>query len=131
MANSVSIPEQWPDNANLDKARRLLWPIKKKYGTSISWSDLMVLTGNVAMENMGFKTLGFAGGRVDDWESDLVYWGPETELERAGVTVRTETQRGLAASQMALIYVNPRVRMESRTLAQLQKPFEPPSDAWP
>ena len=98
----------WPDNANLDKARRLLWPIKKKYGTSISWSDLMVLTGNVAMENMGFKTLGFAGGRVDDWESDLVYWGPETELGARGRHGKDgKLQRGLAASQMALIYVNP------------------------
>ena len=98
----------WPDNANLDKARRLLWPIKRKYGTAISWSDLMVLTGNVAMENMGFKTLGFAGGRVDDWEADLVYWGPETKLgadkrHGEGGTLR----KGLAASQMGLIYVNP------------------------
>ena len=98
----------WPDNANLDKARRLLWPIKKKYGTSISWSDLMVLTGNVAMENMGFNTLGFAGGRVDDWESDLVYWGPETELGARGRHGKDgKLRKGLAASQMALIYVNP------------------------
>ncbi|MEE2789923.1 MAG: catalase/peroxidase HPI [Myxococcota bacterium] len=98
----------WPDNANLDKARRLLWPVKKKYGRSISWSDLMVLTGNVAMENMGFKTLGFAGGRVDDWEADLVYWGPETKL---GANKRykkgRKLQKGLAAVQMGLIYVNP------------------------
>ena len=82
--------------------------IKKKYGKSISWSDLMVLTGNVAMENMGFKTLGFAGGRVDDWESDLVYWGPETKLganKRHGKSGKL--RRGLAASQMGLIYVNP------------------------
>ena len=98
----------WPDNANLDKARRLLWPLKAKYGTSISWSDLMVLTGNVAMENMGFKTLGFAGGRVDDWESDLVYWGPELKLgDDTRHSKKGKLRRGLAASQMALIYVNP------------------------
>src|SRR6201982_593223 len=67
----------WPDNANLDKARRLLWPVKQKYGKSISWADLMVLAGNVALESMGFKTFGVAGGRQDQWEADLVYWGPE------------------------------------------------------
>jgi catalase-peroxidase len=66
----------WPDNVNLDKARRLLWPVKQKYGRNISWADLMVLTGNVALESMGFSTFGFAGGREDDWEPDLVYWGP-------------------------------------------------------
>jgi len=69
----------WPDNANLDKARRLLWPVKQKYGQKISWGDLMVLAGNVALESMGFKTYGYAGGRVDDWEADLVYWGPESK----------------------------------------------------
>ena len=98
----------WPDNGNLDKARRLLWPVKQKYGQKISWADLMVLTGNVAMENMGFKTLGFAGGRTDDWEPDFVYWGPETKMltdERHG-EVR-DLQNPLAATQMGLIYVNP------------------------
>jgi len=70
----------WPDNVNLDKARRLLWPIKKKYGRNISWADLIVLTGTVAMESMGFKTFGFAGGRADDWEPDMVYWGPESKM---------------------------------------------------
>ena len=70
----------WPDNGNLDKARRLLWPVKKKYGNALSWADLMILTGNVALESMGFETFGFAGGRVDAWEpDDDVYWGPETE----------------------------------------------------
>jgi catalase-peroxidase len=70
----------WPDNVNLDKARRLLWPIKQKYGRNISWADLMVLAGTVAMEDMGFKTFGFAGGRPDDWEPDIVYWGPEADM---------------------------------------------------
>ena len=70
----------WPDNGNLDKARRLLWPIKQKYGESLSWADLMILSGTVGMENMGFKIYGFAGGRTDDWEPDLVYWGPEVEM---------------------------------------------------
>ena len=98
----------WPDNVNLDKARRLLWPIKAKYGRSISWADLMVLTGNVALESMGFKTFGFAGGRVDDWEADVVYWGPESKFgadER--YTGDRDLQRPLAAVQMGLIYVNP------------------------
>lgn len=98
----------WPDNANLDKARRLLWPVKQKYGNKISWADLMVLTGNVALENMGFKTYGFAGGREDDWEADLVYWGPENEFladKRHGEGRKLENP--LAAVQMGLIYVNP------------------------
>ena len=98
----------WPDNANLDKARRLLWPVKQKYGEKISWADLMILAGNVAMENMGFKTLGFAGGREDDWEPDLVYWGPETKFlahQRRGKDGKLE--KPLAAVQMGLIYVNP------------------------
>jgi catalase-peroxidase len=98
----------WPDNANLDKARRLLWPIKQKYGRQISWADLMVLTGNVAMENMGFKTFGFAGGRADDWEPDLVYWGPENEfLADTRYSGDRKLQKPLAAVQMGLIYVNP------------------------
>ncbi|MDC0357937.1 catalase/peroxidase HPI [Oligoflexia bacterium] len=98
----------WPDNANLDKARRLLWPVKQKYGKKISWADLMVLAGNVAMENMGFRTLGFAGGREDDWEPDLVYWGPETEwLGAARRDKEGKLEGPLAAVQMGLIYVNP------------------------
>jgi catalase-peroxidase len=98
----------WPDNANLDKARRLLWPIKQKYGRSISWADLMVLTGNVALESMGFKTFGFAGGREDDWEADLVYWGPEEEfLADERYSGDRELEKPLAAVQMGLIYVNP------------------------
>jgi catalase-peroxidase len=98
----------WPDNANLDKARRLLWPIKQKYGQKISWADLMVLAGNVAMETMGFKTYGFAGGREDDWVPDLVYWGREKKWlaeERYGGDRKLENP--LAAVQMGLIYVNP------------------------
>jgi catalase-peroxidase len=98
----------WPDNANLDKARRLLWPIKKKYGRKISWADLMVLTGNVALEDMGFKTFGFAGGREDDWEPDLVYWGPETKmLDDKRYSGDRKLEKPLAAVQMGLIYVNP------------------------
>lgn len=98
----------WPDNTNLDKARRLLWPVKQKYGRNISWSDLMVLTGNVAMESMGFKTLGFAGGREDAWEPELVYWGPEQKfLEDKRYSGDRNLQRPLAAVQMGLIYVNP------------------------
>lgn len=98
----------WPDNANLDKARRLLWPIKKKYGNNISWADLMVLAGNVAMENMGFKTLGFAGGRADDWEADMVDWGAEKKWLEANRRDEVGKLKGpLAAVQMGLIYVNP------------------------
>ncbi|WP_029890628.1 catalase/peroxidase HPI [Polycyclovorans algicola] len=98
----------WPDNANLDKARRLLWPIKQKYGRSVSWADLMVLTGNVALESMGFKTFGYAGGREDDWEPDLVYWGPETKfLADERYSGDRKLQNPLAAVQMGLIYVNP------------------------
>ena len=100
----------WPDNVNLDKARRLLWPIKQKYGRALSWGDLMVLAGNVALENMGFKTLGFAGGRADAWEPDLVFWGPETKLLAASAERfdgKRQLKGPLAATQMGLIYVNP------------------------
>lgn len=98
----------WPDNANLDKARRLLWPIKKKYGNKVSWADLMVLTGNVALESMGFKTFGFAGGRADDWEADLVYWGPEKKfMADERYSGDRKLAKPLAAVQMGLIYVNP------------------------
>jgi len=98
----------WPDNANLDKARRLLWPVKQKYGRNISWADLMVLTGNVSLESMGLKTFGFAGGREDDWEADLVYWGPESEfMADERYTGDRQLENPLAAVQMGLIYVNP------------------------
>lgn len=99
----------WPDNANLDKARRLLWPIKQKYGNQISWADLMVLTGNVALESMGFKTFGFGGGREDVWEpQEDVYWGPESEwLGDKRYKGDRELEKPLAAVQMGLIYVNP------------------------
>jgi len=98
----------WPDNANLDKARRLLWPVKQKYGRRLSWADLMVLTGNVALESMGFKTFGFAGGRADDWEPELVNWGPEEEmLGRDRHDANGNLTEGLGATQMGLIYVNP------------------------
>ncbi|MBU2706902.1 catalase/peroxidase HPI [Zooshikella marina] len=98
----------WPDNANLDKARRLLWPIKQKYGRKLSWADLMILTGNVSLESMGFKTFGFAGGREDDWEPDMVYWGPEKKfLADERYSGDRELEKPLAAVQMGLIYVNP------------------------
>jgi catalase-peroxidase len=99
----------WPDNVNLDKARRLLWPVKKKYGQSISWADLMILAGNVALESMGFRTFGFAGGRADVWEPDAdVYWGPETTwLADERYSGERDLEKPLAAVQMGLIYVNP------------------------
>ena len=99
----------WPDNANLDKARRLLWPVKSKYGRKLSWADLMVLAGNVALESMGFETFGFAGGREDVWEPDEdVYWGPETTwLGDERYTGERDLENPLAAVQMGLIYVNP------------------------
>ena len=98
----------WPDNANLDKARRLLWPIKQKYGRKISWADLMVLAGNVALESMGFKTFGFAGGRVDVWEPEELFWGPEgTWLGDERYSGERQLAEPLGAVQMGLIYVNP------------------------
>ena len=98
----------WPDNANLDKARRLLWPIKQKYGRKISWADLMILAGNVALESMSFKTFGFAGGRADVWEPEELYWGPEgTWLGDERYSGERELQNPLGAVQMGLIYVNP------------------------
>ena len=98
----------WPDNANLDKARRLLWPIKQKYGRKISWADLMILAGNVALESMGFKTFGFGCGRKDVWEPEELYWGPEgTWLADERYSGERELQNPLAAVQMGLIYVNP------------------------
>ncbi len=98
----------WPDNANLDKARRLLWPVKQKYGRAISWADLMVLAGNVSLETMGFKTFGFAGGREDDWQADEVYWGPEQKfLADERYSGDRKLANPLAAVQMGLIYVNP------------------------
>jgi catalase-peroxidase len=98
----------WPDNANLDKARRLLWPIKQKYGRKISWADLMILAGNVALDSMGFKTFGFGGGRADVWEPEELYWGPEgTWLGDERYSGERELQNPLGAVQMGLIYVNP------------------------
>ena len=99
----------WPDNGNLDKARRLLWPIKQKYGRKLSWADLMILTGNVALESMGFKTFGFAGGRPDIWEpEDDIYWGPEDVwLDDKRYTGDRVLEQPLAAVQMGLVYVNP------------------------
>jgi len=98
----------WPDNANLDKARRILWPVKQKYGRNVSWGDLLVLSGNVALESMGFETLGFAGGRADDWEADMVYWGAETKWLKNDKRYKSgELEKPLAAVQMGLIYVNP------------------------
>ena len=98
----------WPDNGNLDKARRLLWPVKQKYGEQISWADLIVLAGNVALENMGFKTYGFAAGRDDDWEPDMVYWGPEVEMLASDRRdSKGKLKRPLGAVHMGLIYVNP------------------------
>jgi len=98
----------WPDNGNLDKARRLLWPIKQKYGRKLSWADLMILTGNVALDSMGLKTFGFAGGRPDVWEPEDIDWGPEAEwLGDQRYSGERELENPLGAVQMGLIYVNP------------------------
>ena len=98
----------WPDNANLDKARRLLWPIKQKYGDNLSWADLFILVGNVALESMGFQTFGFAGGRADTWEPEELYWGPEgTWLGDERYSGERQLDSRLGAVQMGLIYVNP------------------------
>jgi len=99
----------WPDNVNLDKARRLLWPIKQKYGRKISWADLMILTGNIALVSMGFKTFGFAGGREDIWEPEEdIYWGAEKKwLDDKRYSGDRNLENPLAAVQMGLIYVNP------------------------
>ncbi len=106
----------WPDNVNLDKARRLLWPIKQKYGRKISWADLMILTGNCALESMGFETIGFAGGREDVWEPEEdIYWGAEEEwLGDERYTGDRELEDPLGAVQMGLIYVNPQARASRR-----------------
>src|ERR1700677_4910011 len=98
----------WPDNVSLDKARRLIWPIKQKYGRKLSWADLMILAGNVALESMGFKTFGFAGGREDIWEPEEIYWGPEAKwLGDERYKGDRQLEHPLAAVQMGLIYVNP------------------------
>ena len=99
----------WPDNGNLDKARRLLWPVKEKYGDALSWSDLIILSGNVSLEMAGFETLGFAGGRVDHWEPEMVYWGAETQFLSGSERYdeNGEMEEPLAASEIGLIYVNP------------------------
>jgi catalase-peroxidase len=122
----------WPDNANLDKARRLLWPVKAKYGEKISWADLMVLAGTVAMEDMGFKTFGFAGGREDDWQPELVYWGPEAEMmgqQRFGKDGKL--QGPVAATHMGLIYVNPEGPAATRTRRPRPCASARASAAWP
>jgi catalase-peroxidase len=108
-ASSASPLNSWPDNLNLDKARRLIWPIKQKYGRKISWADLIILTGNVALESMGFKTFGFAGGREDVWEPDEdFYWGSETSwLGDKHYSGERDLENPLAVVQMGLIYLNP------------------------
>ena len=108
MWHSVNAGSGWRIQPNLDKGRRLLWPIKQKYGDKISWADLFVLVGNVALESMGFKTFGFAGGRADTWEPEELYWGPEgTWLGDERYSGERQLQNPLGAVQMGLIYVNP------------------------
>jgi catalase-peroxidase len=121
----------WPDNANLDKARRLLWPIKQKYGRKISWADLFILTGNVALESMGFKTFGFGGGRADTWEAEELYWGPEgTWLGDERYSGERELQKPLGAVQMGLIYVNRKAPTATRIRLPPRATFARPSLAW-
>ena len=123
----------WPDNVNLDKARRLLWPIKQKYGSKISWADLMILAGNVALESMGFKTFGFGGGRADVWEPEEdIYWGTEDDwLGDKRYTGDRDLENPLAAVQMGLIYVNPE-GPERQPGSARRRPgtFARPSRAW-
>jgi catalase-peroxidase len=123
----------WPDNGNLDKARRLLWPIKQKYGRKLSWADLMILAGNVAMESMGFKTFGFAGGREDIWEPEEdIYWGPEGKwLGDERYSGDRELENPLAAVQMGLIYVNPEGPTATPTRSPRRATSARPSRAWP
>ena len=122
----------WPDNASLDKARRLLWPIKQKYGRNLSWADLMVLAGTVAMDDMGFKTFGFAGGRVDDWEPDLVYWGPEADmLGRERFAEDGKLQNPLAATRWALSTSIRKGPAATRTRSRPRNRSASPSAAWP
>ncbi|MEZ5145547.1 MAG: peroxidase family protein [Bacteroidales bacterium] len=122
----------WPDNTNLDKARRLIWPVKQKYGKKISWADLMILAGNVALESMGFKTFGFAGGREDIWEPlEDIYWGSEKEwLDDKRYSGKRKLENPLAAVQMGLIYVNPRAPMENRIRLNQRKISAKHSNEW-
>ena len=121
----------WPDNANLDKARRLLWPIKQKYGRKISWADLLVYAGNVAMESMGFKTFGFGFGREDVWEPEEIFWGPEdTWLGDERYSGDRELAGPFGAVQMGLIYVNPEGPTATRIRSLPPGTFARPSAAW-